>query len=94
MKAAHRYGLISCLLGAVCASVAALAVAGFRVLEVFHRTLELFHGDRGDPIPGPELAGAWLALAAVLLLAGAVAFALAGRRAALALERASLIDLS
>jgi hypothetical protein len=94
MRAAYRYGLISCLLGAAAAFVTALAIAGFRVLEVFHRILELFAGDRGDAIPENELAGAWLALAALLLLAGAAALALAGRRAALALERASLIDLS
>jgi hypothetical protein len=93
MKTAYRYGLISCLLGAACAFVAALAIAGFRVLEMFHRTFELFYGDRGDPIPDHELAGALLALAAALLLAGAVALAIAGRRAALALERASLIEL-
>jgi hypothetical protein len=94
MKAAYRYGLIACLLGAASTFVAALAIAGFRVLEVFHHTLELFYGDRGDPIQNHELAGAWLAVAAALLLAGAVALAVAGRRAALALERASLIELT
>jgi hypothetical protein len=93
MKAAYRHGLIACLVGAASAFVAALAVVGFRVLEVFSRTLGLFHGDSGSPIPGPDLAGALLALAAALLLAGAVALAVAGRRAALALERASLIEL-
>jgi len=94
MKPSYRYGLISCLLGALCAFVAALAIGGFRVLELFHQTLELFYGDRGDPIPNHELAGPLLALAAALLLAGAVALAVAGRRAALALERASLIELA
>ena len=93
MKSSYRYGLISCLLGAAFAFVAALAIAGFRAFEMFHRTLEIFTGDRGDPIPNHELAGALLALAAALLLARAVALAVAGRRAALALERASLIEL-
>jgi len=94
MRVVYRNGLIGCLLGAACALGAALAIAGFRVLELLRRTVEIFSGDRGDPIPGPDLTAAWLALLAVLLLAGAVGFALAGRRVALALERASLIDLS
>ncbi len=79
-------------MGALAAIGGALALVGFRLFETAHRTLELFYGDRGDPIPAPDLAASLLALAAVALLVGAVALALAGRRAALALERASLIE--
>jgi hypothetical protein len=93
MTSAYRRGLIACLVGAAGAMAAALAVVGFRLLELLHRTLELFYGDRGDPIPGPDVVGPLLAVGAVLLLAGAVALAVAGRRAARALERASLIEL-
>lgn len=93
MLARHRRGLIACLVGAALAVTAALAIAGWRVFRAVHHTLEIFYGDRGDPIPVPDLAAALFLGVGALLVIGAVVLAVAGRRAALALERASLIEL-
>ncbi len=88
----HRRLWIACGTGAAAALGGALALVGFRIFATIHRTLELFYGDRGDPIPVPDLAAALLALAGAGLTIGAVALAIAGHRAARALERASLIE--
>jgi hypothetical protein len=92
MTPRHRQGLIACLALALAAIGGALALAGFRLVETFRRTLGLFSGDRGDAVPASDVAVLLLALAGAALLMGAVALAIAGRRAALALERASLIE--
>lgn len=92
MTSRHRRELIACLAGAVLALGGAIALTSFRVFAVLHRTFEIFYGDRGDPMPPPDLAAAALAIAAGLLLVGAAGLAIAGRRAALALQRASLIE--
>jgi hypothetical protein len=95
MTPRHRRGWIACLIGAALAASGALALAGFGVLATVHRVLEIFTGDRGgDPVPVQGLVAAALALLAALLLAGAAALAIAGRRAARTLERASLIEHS
>lgn len=93
MPSRHRKRWIACLLAAGLAVAGAVAIVGVRVFEVVHRTLEIFYGDRGDPIPAPDLAAALLLTASALLVVAAAALAVAGRRAALALERASLIEL-
>jgi hypothetical protein len=93
MTRPHRHALLVCLGGAGAALLGALGIAGWRIFQVLHRTLELFYGDRGDPVPVPDLTAALLAIAGVLLLVGAGVLAARARRAALALERASLIEL-
>jgi hypothetical protein len=92
MKARYRRAWIACLAAAASAVIAALAMAGLRVFGAAHRMLEIFAGDRGDPIAAPDLTAALLLLAGVIFAIGAAALAIAGRRAALALERASLIE--
>ncbi len=92
MPTRHHRRLRICLAAAAVAFAGAFALSGWRLLAVFHRTLEIFYGDRGDPVPAPELGALLLAAAGCVLLVGAVALAIAARRAALALERASLIE--
>jgi hypothetical protein len=92
MPTRHHRRLRICLAAAAAAFVAAFALSGWRLLETVHRTLEIFYGDRGDPVPAPDLGAVLLAASGCALLVGAVAFAVSARRAALALERASLIE--
>ena len=87
-----RRAAITCGLGAAAALAAALGVAGLRVFTTLHRTLEIFYGDRGDPIHAPELGGLVLLALGVALAAGAVALEFAARRAARTLARASLVE--
>jgi hypothetical protein len=92
MTRRHRNGLLACLAGAALALAGSAAISGWRVMATFRHTLELFYGDRSDPVQAPEIGSALLVLGAGALLVGAIALAIAGRRAALALERASLIE--
>jgi hypothetical protein len=93
MSPRHRRAALVCLLGAVLAVGAALTLAGARVFGVFRRTLEIFAGDHREDVPTADVTAAVLLAAGLLLGLGAAALAVAGRRAALALERASLIEL-
>jgi hypothetical protein len=92
MSRTHLRGLIACLALACVALGAAFAFASFRVLRALHDVLELAWTNGHVEIAARD----WLALACVLVafaaVAGAVALAIAGRRAALTLERASLIE--
>jgi hypothetical protein len=94
MTAGHRHAAFACLAGAGVAFAAALAIGGARVLTVVHDLLEIYAGDRGDPIAAPDFRVAALVALAALLALAAAALALAGWRAARALERASLIDVA
>jgi hypothetical protein len=90
MSRTHLRGLIACL-ALACVALGA-AFAFFRVLRALHDVLELAWTNGHVEIAARD----WLALACVLVafaaVAGAVALAIAGRRAALTLERASLIE--
>ena len=92
MKPTYRRAWIACLAAAAAALALSLALAGSRVTDAVYRTLEIFTAGRGGSVPMPDLAAALLAIGAGLLVAAAVALAIAGRRAALALERVSLIE--
>jgi hypothetical protein len=70
-----------------------LTLAGVRVFAVVRRTLEIFAGDHGEGVPTADVTAAVLLVGGLLLGMGAAVLAVAGRRAALALERASLIEL-
>jgi hypothetical protein len=87
-----RHAAAACGIGAALAFGAALALVGARVFTVVHDTLEIFYGDRGDPVSAPDLGALLLIALGVALAVGALALAIAARRAALALERASLIE--
>jgi hypothetical protein len=94
MSPRARHAAIACALGAALALAGAFALVGLRLYAMFERTLRIFAGDAGTrPPTGPDLAAVMLAVVAALLAFGAIALAVAGRRAALAVERASLIEL-
>jgi hypothetical protein len=84
--------LLLCLAVALGAFSAAFAFASFRVVRAAQRVLAIFEAN-GESALGTSdvLAGAPLALGFAALI-GAAALAIAGWRAALALERASLIE--
>jgi hypothetical protein len=87
-----RRAALACGVGAALAFGAALLRVGARVFAVVHDTLEIFYGDRGDPVPVPDLGALLLLAVGIALTVGALALGIAARRAALALERASLIE--
>lgn len=92
MPTRHHRRLRICLAAAAIAFAGAFALSGWRLLAAAHRLLEIFYGDRGDPLAAPEVGALLLAAAGGALLVGAIVLAVAARRAALALERASLIE--
>lgn len=92
MSRSHLRQLIACL-ALACASLgAAFAFASWQVLRALHDVLELVWADGHIEIAARDWFAAACVLVALAALAGAVALAIAGRRAALALERASLIE--
>ena len=84
--------MLACALGAALALGSALAIAGFGVLRAVHQTLGIVSGDHAEPLQAADFGAALLVGIGLLLAVGAVALAVAGRRAALALERISLIE--
>lgn len=92
MTRARLRPLVFCLVVALGAFAAAFAFASFRVVRTAQRMLSLF-AENGERLLSASdlLAGILFALGFGALI-GAVALAIAGWRAALALERASLIE--
>jgi hypothetical protein len=93
MSPRHRRAVLACLAGAALAIGASLTLAGIGVFRVARRTLEIFSGDHVEPLPASDFTALVLLAVGLLLALGAAALAVAGRRAALALERASLIEI-
>ena len=92
MRRSHLRQVIACLALACAALGTGFAFASWRVLRALHDVLELFWADGHVEVAARDWFAAACLLIAFAAVVGAVALAIKGRRAALALERASLIE--
>lgn len=87
----HRFAICAASAGA--ALLGALGFASWRIAAAIDRTVHIVANGDSAAWQAPAIAAALLCAASLALLAGAVWLAISARRAALTLERASLVEL-
>jgi uncharacterized membrane protein HdeD (DUF308 family) len=93
MDSQRRHKFAICAASAGGALLGALGFASWRVAAAIDRTVHIVANGQSAGWPTPAIAAVLLCAAGLALLAGAVLLAIAARRAALTLERASLVEL-
>ena len=92
MHSQRRHKFAICAASAGAALLAALGFASWRIAAAIDSTVHIVANGHNAGWSSPAIAAALLCAASLALLAGAVWLAIAARRAALTLERASLVQ--